>query len=207
MSDDKHQQDLAAQIKEYHQIGEFDKALEISAGALESNPADLDAYRSRWELVADMLPEEEAKRKIRPEIESLLQTNTETQELLNTAYWGYRGLAGGADHVPRVLLDKMLQYPGTKVYQSALFGLAHQSPEARQKWHYYQRLIDECSCVRYSGMGMVLLAHEHLLWLAEDDRSLASDNILDHILDRFLDAFFPIAKIRTSGSAGHSPKR
>ena len=94
MSDDKHHQDLAAQIKEYHQIGEFDKALEISAGALESNPADLEAYGSRWKLVADMFPEEEAKRKIRPEIESLLQTNTETQELLNTAYWGYRGLAG-----------------------------------------------------------------------------------------------------------------
>ena len=188
MSEDEHQQDLAAQIKEYHQIGEYDKALEISAGALESNPVDLDAYRSRWELVADMFPEEEAKGMIRPEIESLLQTNDETQELLNTAYWGYRGLAGGADNVPTVLLDKMLQYPGTKVYQSALFGLAHQSPEAHQKWHYYQRLINECTASDVPGLSWYLLGHEHLLWLAEDDRSLASDDQLDELIDRLLKA-------------------
>ena len=37
MSDDKQQQDLATQIKNYHRSGEFDKALEISALALESD--------------------------------------------------------------------------------------------------------------------------------------------------------------------------
>ena len=44
MTDSNHQQDLAAQIKNYQQAGEFDKALEISARAVESNPADLDVY-------------------------------------------------------------------------------------------------------------------------------------------------------------------
>ena len=62
MSIDNHQQDLATQIREHHRSGEFDKALEISARALKSNPADLEAYGSRWELIAEMFPEEEAKK-------------------------------------------------------------------------------------------------------------------------------------------------
>ncbi len=44
MSDGKQQQDLATQIKTLHKSGEFDKALEISALALESDPMDLEAY-------------------------------------------------------------------------------------------------------------------------------------------------------------------
>ena len=47
MSDNNHQQDLATQIRKHHRSGELDKALEISARALESNPADLKAYGSR----------------------------------------------------------------------------------------------------------------------------------------------------------------
>ena len=179
MSEDKQQQDLAAQIKEYHQIGEFDKALEISAGALESNPVDLDACRSRWELVADMFPEEDAKGKIRPEIESLLRTNDETQELLNTAYWGYRGLAGGADNVPRLLLDKMPTISRNQSLSERIIRVSSPKPEAHEKWHYYQRLINECTASDVPGLSWYLLAHEHLLWLAEDDRSLASDDQLE----------------------------
>ena len=189
MSDATHQQDLATQIENLHETGEFGTALEISARALESDPADLEAYGSRWRLIADMFSEEDAKEKIRPEIECLLKTEQETPEVLSTAYWGYRGLAGDAENIPKELLDKMLQFPGTKAYQSALFGLAHQSHDARQKWHYYQRLIDECNASDVPGWGWYLLAHEHMLWLAEDDRSLASDDILDKILDRFLKAF------------------
>ena len=41
MSDDKQQQDLATQIKNHHRSGEFDEALEISKGALKSDPPDL----------------------------------------------------------------------------------------------------------------------------------------------------------------------
>ena len=46
MSDDNYQQNLATQIDNHHKSGEFDKALEISACVLESNPADLKAYES-----------------------------------------------------------------------------------------------------------------------------------------------------------------
>ena len=82
----------------------------------------------------------------------------------------------------------MLQFPGTKAYQSALFALADQSQGVRQKWHFYQRLIDECTASDVPGLSWYLLGHEHLLWLAEDDRSLASDDQLDELIDRFLKA-------------------
>ena len=131
MSEDTHQLDLATQIENLYGSGEFDEALEISARALESNPVDLVACGSRWRLVADMFSEEDAKQKICPEIESLLSTNAEIPEVLETAYWGYRRLPGDATNIPKGLLDKMLQFRGTKVYQSALFGLADQSQEAR----------------------------------------------------------------------------
>ncbi len=188
MSDDNYQQNLATQIDNHHKSGEFDKALEISARVLESNPADLKAYESRWRLIAKMFSEEEARKRIRPEIESLLRTHPETPEVLNVAYWGYMDLPGRTKNVPGNLFDKMLQYPGTKIYQAALLGLADQSQEARQKWHYYQRLIDECTASDVPELSWYLLGHEHLLWLAEDDRSLASDDQLDVLLDRFLEA-------------------
>ena len=92
MSEDNHQQDLATQIEKLHQTGEFDKALEISARALESNPADLEAYDSRWKLIADMFSEEKARKEICSEIESVLRTQPEIPEVLGTAYWGYRRL-------------------------------------------------------------------------------------------------------------------
>ena len=72
MSDDTQQQDLATQIKNYQKSGEFDKALEISASALESDPVDLEAYDSRWELIAEMFSREDAQKRIYPEIETLL---------------------------------------------------------------------------------------------------------------------------------------
>ena len=120
MSDDNYQQNLATQIDNHHKSGEFDKALEISARVLESNPADLKAYESRWRLIAKMFSEEEARKRIRPEIESLLRTHPETPEVLNVAYWGYMDLPGRTKNVPGNLFDKMLQYPGTKIYQAAL---------------------------------------------------------------------------------------
>ena len=101
MSDDNHQQDLATQIENHHRSGEFDKALEISERAVESNPVDLKACGSRWKLIADMFPEEEeGKRRIHPEIESVLGTHPETPEVLGTAYWGYMDLPGRAKNIP-----------------------------------------------------------------------------------------------------------
>ena len=100
MSDDKQQQDLATQIKNHHRSGEFDKALEISKGAVKSNPPDLEAYDSRWELIAEMFSEADATKTISPEIETLLKAHPETPKLLNAAYWGYMHLPGRTKNVP-----------------------------------------------------------------------------------------------------------
>lgn len=188
MSDNNHQQDLAAQIENYHRSGEFDKALEISERALESNPVDLKAWGSRWKLIAEMFSAEEATKKARPEIESVLRAQPENPEVLWTAYWGYMHLPGGAKNIPMELLEKMLQFPGTKVYQSALFGLAERSQDARQQWHYYQRIIDERTPSDIRGLSWYFGAHEEMLRLAEENRSLASDDFLDELIDRLLEA-------------------
>ena len=182
------QQHLATQIKNYHKSGEFDKALEISERALESNPVDLEIYNARWRLIAEMFSEEDAKKKILPEIESLLKTQPETQEVLNTAYWGYTRLPGRAKNVPNSLFDKMLQYPRTKLYQAALLGLAGRSEDACQQWHYYQRLIDECTVLDAPGSSWYMGAYQDMLRLAATDRSLVSDDRLDALIDRSLNA-------------------
>ena len=101
MSDNNHQQDLAAQIREHHRSGELDKALEISERVLKSNPADLKAYDSRWTLIGEMFSEEEARKTARPEIESVLRAQPENPEVLWTAYWGYRCLPGRRKECPQ----------------------------------------------------------------------------------------------------------
>ena len=187
MSDDKQQQDLATQIKNYQRSGEFDKALEISASALESDPVDLEAYDSRWELIAEMFSEEDAKKRIVPEIETLLRTQPETPELLYTACWGYKKLPGRAKNVPNSLFDKMLQYPKTKLYLTALLGLAQRSEGTDQEWHYYQRLVNECT-VSDGPSSWYMMAYEKMLKLAEQDRSLANDGYIDELIDGLLNA-------------------
>ena len=188
MSDSNHQQGLATQIENHRRSGEFDKALEISERALESNPADLKTCDSRWRLIAEMFPEEEAEKRIHSEIESVLRTQPENPEVLWTAYWGYRRLPDGAKNIPMELLDKILQFPGTTIYQAALLGLAERSEDARQQWHYYQRVIDECTPSDVRESSWYVGAHEEMLWLAEEDRSLASDGFLDELTDRLLKA-------------------
>ena len=194
MSDDNRQQNLATQIKNYHRSGEFDKALEISARALESDPVDLEVYDFRWRLIAEMFSEADAKKKIRPEIESLLSTHPETLELLNSAYWGYMELPGRTKNVPSSLFDKMLQYPQTKIYQAALLGLAEQSEDVPQKWRYYQRVIDECTASDLPGNSWYFGAYKDMLKLAEQDYSLASDDYLDELIDRGLKAHLSYCK-------------
>ena len=177
---------LAAQIENYYRSGEYDKALEISARALESNPADLEVYDSRWRLIAEMFSEEDAKEKIHSEIESLLRTHPETPEVLEAAYWGYRNLSHDAENIPNSLFDKMLQYPRTRGFQIALLGFAEQSEDVRQKWHYHQHHIDVYTASDAPELSWNLIAYEEMLWLAEADRSLASDDELDELIDRFL---------------------
>ena len=188
MPSNNQQQNLATQIKNHHRSGEFDKALEISAQTLKSNPPNLEAYGSRWKLIAEMFPEEEARKRICPEIEALLRTHPETLEVLEAAYWGYRHLPGLAKNVPSSLFDKILQHPRTEIYLAALFGLVEQSEKAGQKWYYYQRVIDEFTVSDVPVLSWYLLAYEEMLRLAEGDRSLASDDYLDELIDGLLKA-------------------
>jgi len=194
MPSNNQQQNLATQITNHHRSGEFDKALEISARTLQSNPPNLEAYGSRWKLIAEMFPEEEAKKRICPEIEALLRTHPETLEVLEAAYWGYRHLPGLAKNVPSSLFDKILQHPRTEIYLAALFGLVERSEEAGRKWHYYQRVIDEFTVPDVPVLSWYLLAYEEMLRLAEGDRSLASDDYLDELIDGLLKAHLAMCK-------------
>lgn len=185
---DKKMQDLATQIKNHQKSGDFDKALEISERALKSDPVDLEAYDARWRLIAKMFSEADAKKRIVSEIESLLRTHPETPEVLEATHWGYRHLPGGVKNIPSSLFDKMLQYPNTELHLLALLGLAERSEEAPQKWHYYQRVTDEFTASDVPELSWYLLAYEKMLWLIEEDRSLASDDYTDELIDRYLKA-------------------
>ena len=188
------QQNLATQITNHHRSGEFDKALEISARALASNPVNLKAYSSRWHLIGEMFPEEETKKRICPEIEYTLRTQPETLEVLDTAYWGYMSLPNRTKHVPNSLFDQMLRYPRTEVYLTALLGLAERSEDASHQWYYYQRVIDEFTVSDAPILSWYLLAYEQMLRLAEQDRSLASEDYLDELIDGLLKAHLAMCK-------------
>ena len=207
MSDDNRQQNLATQIKSYHKSGEFDKALEISKRVLESDPPDLEAYHSRWRLIAETFSEADAKKRILPEIESLLRKHPETPELLNTAYWGYMELPGREKNIPSSLFDKILQYPRTEVYQAALLGLAERSEDVHQKWHYYQRIIDEFTDSDAPILSWYWLAYEQLLSLAERIVLWQAMTSLMNLLTDVWKLISLIAKRHSSGSVGLIPQR
>ena len=187
MSDDKQQQDLATQIQNYHRSGEFDKALEISNRVLKSDPPDLEAYNARWDFMTEMFSEADAKEKIYPEIETVLRTHPESPELYYTVHWAYRHLPGRAKNVPKDIFDKMLKYPGTKTYLIALLGLAEQNEDKYQQWHYYERVINECT-VTDGASTWYMSGYEKMLRLVEKDRSLADDNYIDELIDGLLNA-------------------
>ena len=197
MPSNNQQQNLGRQIRNHHRSGEFDKALEISARALESNPPNLEAYDSRWRLIAEMFREEEAKNRIIPEIEALLRTQPETPEVLNTAYWGYMCLPDRTKHVPNSLFDQMLRYPKTEVYLTALSGLAElaeQNENVHQEWHYCQRVIDAFTVSDVPILSWYWGAYEKMLRLAEEERSLANDDYLDELIDRCLEVHLAYCK-------------
>ena len=154
---------------------------------------DLEVCGSRWSLIAKMFSEEEAQKRICPEIESLLRTLPETPRVLGTAYWGYMNLPGRTKNIPNRLFDKMLQYPRTKAYLTALLGLAERSEDVCQKWHYYQRVIDECTASD-GPSSWYWGAYERMLRLVEEDRSLTSDDYLDELIDRFLQVHLAYCK-------------
>ena len=149
---------------------------------------DLKTYHSRWRRIAETFSEEDARKKVLPEIETLLRKHPETQELLNIVYWGYMELPGREKNIPNSLFDKMLQYPKTEIYLTALLGLAERSEDTSQQWHYYQRVIDEFTVSDAPILSWYWLAYEQLLRLAEADRSLANDDDLDELIDGCLKA-------------------
>ena len=155
---------------------------------------DLEVCDSRWHLIADMFPEADAKKRICAEIEYLLRIHPETPELLSTAYWGYMNLPGRTQNVPNSLFDKMLQYPKTETYLSALLGLAERSEDVRQKWHYYQRVTNAFTISDAPELSWYLLAYEQMLWLPEADQSLASDDYFDELIDRYLQVHLAFCK-------------
>ena len=154
---------------------------------------DLEVCGSRWRLIARMFSEADARKTIPPEIESLMRIHPETSEVLYTAYRGYMSLPGGIKNVPNSLFDKMLQYPKTEAYLSALLGLAERSEDACQKWHHYQRVIDECT-ISDGPSSWYWGAYERMLWLAKEDRSLTSDDYLDELIDRCLQVHLAYCK-------------
>ena len=144
---------------------------------------DLESYHSRWRRIAETFSEADARKKVLPEIEALLRKHPKTPELLNTVYWGYMELPGRAKNVPDSLFGKMLQYPKTEIYLTALLGLAERSEDTSQQWHYYQRVIDEFTVSDAPILSWYWLAYEQLLRLAEADRSLANDDKLGELID------------------------
>ena len=144
---------------------------------------DLETYHSQWRRIVETFSEVDAKKKILPEIESLLRDHPETPELLNTVYWGYMELPDRTKNVPNSLFDKMLQYPKTENYLTALLGLAERSEDASQQWYYYQCVINEFTTSDTPILSWHWSAYKGLLQLAEKDRSLANANDIDELID------------------------
>ena len=67
-------------------------------------------------------------------------------------------------------------------------GLSERSEAASEKWHYYKRVVDEFTPSDVPELSWYILACEELLWLAKDDRTLATDALLDELLDILLEA-------------------
>lgn len=188
MSDKHNKHNLISHIRDSFEAGELEQALEMSTRALKTDPVDLEVYDLRWQVIARMFSDEAAKEKIHAEVENLLETLPETPELLDTAYWRFKRIPGGAINVPQSLIDRILQYPKTEVYLAALMGLSERSENDSEKWHYYKRVVDEFTPSDVPVISWYILACEELLWLAKDDRTLATNDLLDELLDILLDA-------------------
>lgn len=187
MLENKEQQTLSEQINDLCRSREFDKALEISEQVLESNPPDLKAYNTRWELMTDIFSETEAKERIYPEIETVLQTHPESSDLYYTVHMGYKRLPGRAKNVPIEIFNKMLNYPGTDTYLVALLELAELNEDEDQQWHYNERVINECT-ITDGPSTWYMAAYENMLRLVERNRSLADGGYIDELIDGLMNA-------------------
>ena len=177
-----------SKAREYFGKGQHDRALVACARAIKADPDRCEAYDLRWMILGETLAPDEARNTINPEVETFLNTHPETPEVLFTAYWGYMRHPRRTHNVPDHLFDRMLQHPGTDAMLAALLGLAEQSQDPREKWAYNRRIIDEFTASSTSYLSWYYGAYEDLLRLAEQDRTLASDEYLDELIERGLQA-------------------
>ncbi|MBM3240740.1 hypothetical protein FJZ31_31030 [Candidatus Poribacteria bacterium] len=175
-----------AEAEKYLQKGQHEKSLKACARALEADPSNYKAYELRWNILCKIMSGEGARKTMESEIESILTKHPETPDMLNAVYSGYMYLPGRTQNVPESLFTKMLQYPGTKAYLSALVGLAERSQDASEKLEYNRRIIDEFTISNAPMLSWYIMAYQELLRLAEQNRSLASDEDLDELIERYL---------------------
>ncbi len=176
------------EAREFLKKKQYEQALAACSRALEADPNAYGAYTIRWQILAETMAPDETRAKIEAEVEAFLNAQKEIPEVLNTAYWGYMELTGRTKNVPEILFAKMLQYPKTRASLSALCGLAERSNNPREKWDYNQRLINEFTAEDVPELSWYMIAHINMLRLAEQDRSLATDESLDELIDRYLQA-------------------
>ena len=177
-----------AKAKEYRRKRQYEQALAACKRAIEADPNACEAYNWRWLALGEMMAPDELRTTLNAEVESFLRAQPETPEVLHIAYWGYMRHHSRTQNVPDSLFDKMLQYPGTKASLSALLGLAERSQNAREKWEYNQRVVDEFTISNAPDPGWYLGAYEDMLRLAEQDSSLVSDESLDELIEHYLQA-------------------
>jgi peroxiredoxin len=175
-----------AEAEKYLQKGQHEKSLKACVRALEADPSNYKAYELRWNILCKIMSGEEARKTIEPEIESILTKHPETPDMLNAVYWGYMYLPGRTKNVPESLFTRMLQYPGTQASLSALDGLAEHSSNPRETWEYKQRIIDEFTIEDVPQPSWYVTAYSEMFRLAEQNRSLASDEYLNELLERYL---------------------
>ncbi len=208
------QEDAAKAISEaraHVERKEYKEALAACTRAIEADPDAYDAYTIRWATLAELwgtraqimapvgarhkitilAPPPEARKKISSKIDAFLQSHKETPKALDTAYWGYMFLPGygRTENVPEDLFTRMLQYPKTEAWLSALLGLAEKSLKPREKWDYYRRIIDEATAEDFPELSLWYAeAHTKMLKLAEQESALADGEYLDELIDRYLQA-------------------
>ena len=212
-TESKRQEDAAKAISEaraHVQRKEYKEALAACTRAIEADRDAYDAYTIRWATLAELwgtrveivpppgarqkitiLAPPELRQQISSKIEAFLESHKETPKALDTAYWGYMFLPGygRTDNVPEDLFTRMLQYPKTEAWLSALLGLAEKSDKPREKWDYYRRIIDESTAEDFPELSLWYAeAHTKMLKLAEQESGLADDEYLDELIDRYLQA-------------------
>ena len=177
-----------AKAREYFGKGRHDQALTACDRALKADPNSHKAHDLRWMILGEKLAPDEMQKIVNPEVETFLNSREETPEALFIAYWGYMRHPGRTQNVPDHLFERMQKYPGTDTLLTALLGLAERSQDPLQQWEYYRRIIDEFTAEDTNHLSWYVMAHEDMLRLAEQDRSLARNAYLDKLIDRYLQA-------------------